>query len=151
TILVNNVPLDSTGLSLRDLNLDSIVYTTPATSSSNVGLYFIQPSFRPLSSSDSLAFELYNYTFNNGVLFNNKMPLLVTPRDTTLTYGDKIAGFKFIYTYNDSLIPIAERANFLNNISLVHQANIDNTVSAFVDGKTIINGRTLTAADLANM
>ncbi len=151
TIFVNNIPLDSSGLSLADLQLDTIAYTTPATSSSNVGLYFIKPSFKPLSATDSLAFELYDYTFNNGILFNNKMPLLITPKDTVLTYGDKMGSFNFNYTYGDSLIPVSERSNFLFNISLAHDSTIDTSVVGFVDGKTIINGRTLTDADLLNM
>ncbi|HYJ64425.1 MAG TPA: MBG domain-containing protein, partial [Parafilimonas sp.] len=151
TILVDNVPLDSTGLSLADLQLDTIAYTTPATSSSNVGLYFIKPSFKPLSAIDSLVFELYDYTFNNGILFNNKMPLLVTPKDTAFTYGDKIGGFNFNYTYGDSLIAVPERGSFLTNIGIAHDSTIDTSVVAFVDGKTIINGETLTDADLLNM
>lgn len=151
TILVDNVPVDSTGLSLADLDLDSLVYTTPATSTSNVGFYFIKPSFKQLSSTDSLVFELYDYTFNNGILFNNKMPLLITPADTSFIYGDKLGGFNFEYTYGDSLIPVSERSDFLTNISIAHDSTIDTTVLAFVDGKTIVNGRTLTDADLLNM
>ncbi len=87
TVFVNNVPLDSTGLSPADLDLDSLTYTTPATSTSNVGFYFIRPSFKPLSPADSLVFELYDYTFNNGILFNNKMPLLVKPLPTSARSG----------------------------------------------------------------
>jgi hypothetical protein len=151
TILVDGNPLSASGLTLADLNLDTINYTTPATDTSNVGFYFIRPSFKQLSSEDSLAFELYDYTFKDGILFNNKMPLVVTPRDTTITYGTKIQGFNFIYAYGDSLIPTTEKASFLNNISIVHNADIDSSAVAFVDAKTIINGRTLTNDDLLNM
>ena len=151
TILVDGNTLSASGLTLADLNLDTINYTTPAKDTSNVGFYFIRPSFKQLNSEDSLAFELYDYTFKDGILFNNKMPLLVTPRDTLITYGTKIQGFKFIYTYGDSLIPVTERASFLNNVSVVHNADIDSSAVAFVDGKTIINGRTLTNDDLLNM
>ena len=151
TILVDGAPLANSGLTLADLNLDPVVYTTPATSSSNVGLYFIRPSFKPLTADDSLAFELYDYTFKDGILFNNKMPLLITPRDTTITYGDKISGIHFTYSYDDLLIPVAERTGFLNNIGSVHNSTVNNNVVAFVDAKSIINGRTLTDADLLNM
>lgn len=151
SILVDGNPLSTSGISLSDINLDTINYTTPATDTSNVGFYFIRPSFKQLGSEDSLAFELYDYTFKDGILFNNKMPLLVTPRDTTITYGTKISGFNFNYTYGDSLIPVNERQGFLNIISADHNSIIDTSAVGFVDAKTIINGRTLTDADLLNM
>lgn len=150
-ITVNGVPLANTGISLADLNLDTIAYNTPATSMSNTGLYFIRPSFKHLTATDSLAFELYDFTFQDGVLFVKKMPLLITPKDTTVTYGDKIAGFQYNYTYGDSLIALSDRAAFLNTIIATHDSTINNNVVAFIDGKTIINGRTLTNADLFNM
>jgi hypothetical protein len=151
TILVNNVPLAQTGLTLADLMLDGITCNTPAISQSNVGVYFIRPAMKPLSSSDSAIFELYNFTFNDGLLSNTKMPLLITPKDTTLTYGDKISGFNFIYSYDNTLIPVAQRAGFLANIGVVHNATLNNNVVALVDAKSILNGRVLTDADLVTM
>ncbi len=151
TVTVNGFPIANSGVSLADLNLDSIAYSTPATDMSNTGLYYIRPSFKHLTATDSLAFERYDFTFQDGVLFVKKMPLLITPRDTTLTYGDKIAGFQYKYTYGDSLIAASERSAFLNKIIAIHDSTIDNNVVAFVDSRNIINGRTLTNADLFDM
>ncbi|MCW3093283.1 MAG: subtilase family protease [Ferruginibacter sp.] len=151
TVLVDGVPLQNSGLSLADLKLDPIVYATPATSASNVGIFFIRPGFKKLSSADSAIFEIYDFTFVDGLLSIKKMPLMVTPRDTTLVYGDKIAGFTFIYKFYGELIPPSEIAMFLANIKSAHQATLDNNVVALVDAKSLLNGRALTDADLKNM
>ena len=42
---------------------------------------------------DSL--EEYNYTFNDGLLSINKLPLIITPKDTTLNYGEKLGSFNY--------------------------------------------------------
>ena len=151
TITVDGVPIANSGVSLAELKLDTIAYSTTATSISNTGLYNIKPSFKNLTATDSLVFERYDFTFQDGVLFIKKMPLLVTPDDTTLTYGDKIADFHYTYSYGDSLIAPADRSAFLDKIIATHDSTIDNNVVAFVDSRTIINGRTLTNADLFNM
>jgi hypothetical protein len=151
SILVDSIPYENTGLTLADLKLDTVIYSTPATSNSNVGIYFIKPSFKLLSNADSAIFERYEYIFNNGLLSNNKMPLLITPRDTAFTYGDRISGFNFSYNYGDSLIPPSERSAFLSTLKDLHAATLNNNVTALVDARKIINGRTLTDADLLNM
>ena len=74
---------------------------------SNVGLYIIKPSMKTFASGDTTLIalnELYKYMFNTGVLSVKPMPLVITPRDTTLTYGDKIAGISYNFSYGDSLI-----------------------------------------------
>src|SRR5262249_24190361 len=65
TVLVNGLSLAAAGLTLTDLGLDDIQYSTPATSTSNTGIYFIHPSAGPFSVG---LLELYDYTFNNGQL-----------------------------------------------------------------------------------
>ena len=89
TILVDSIPLANTGLTAAQLRLDSLDYTTPATSTSNVGIFFIRPTphtlLDPTNPTDAGLLELYNYVMNDGLLVINKMPLVITPRDTTLT------------------------------------------------------------------
>jgi hypothetical protein len=43
TILVDSVPLAQSGLTYADLGLSPITFNTPASGSSNAGIYFIQP------------------------------------------------------------------------------------------------------------
>jgi hypothetical protein len=58
TILVDSIPLDQTTFTMHQLGLDSILYTTPATSFSNTGIYFIAPSMRILNLKDSFDISL---------------------------------------------------------------------------------------------
>lgn len=151
TITVDGNPVSGSGLTLADLKLDSIVYTTEATSQSNVNFYRVTPSFKPLTSADSVVFQSFHYTFTDGRLTITKMPLLVTPKDTTITYGDRIGGFAYNYIYGDSLIAPDERDSFLIKLGEAHYENLDTSAVAFVDSKSIYNGASLSQADLLNM
>src|SRR6185437_3021703 len=127
TILVDSVPLANTTYTLKDLGLDTINYTTTATNMSNVGLYVIKPAMKNFASGDSNLValnELYKYVFNNGILSITKMPLVITPRDTTLTYGDKISGISYNYTYGDSLIAQTDKSAFFSSLQSSYRANL---------------------------
>ena len=89
--------LASSGLTIANLGLDVTQYSTPATSLTNTGIYFIHPSreFDPSNPTDIGLLESYNYNFADGFLSIGKMPLTIISRDTTLTYGDKIEGLDF--------------------------------------------------------
>jgi len=153
TILVDSVPLANSGLTLSGLGLDKIVFSSPATDLSSVGKYFIKASraFNSNDSADIGLLELYDYTFTDGLLTINKMPLTITPQDKIVTYGNKITGISFKYNYDSSNIDVANRAVFLNNLKAEHSANLVDTAIAFVNGKALVAGRSLTAEDLANM
>ncbi|MFM7766844.1 MAG: S8 family serine peptidase, partial [Bacteroidota bacterium] len=88
-VTVDGTPLASSGYTLSQLGLANLTITTPATSMSNVGIYAIalnQGSFDPGFNT------FFNYTLNNGLMTINRMPLVITPKDTTITYGDKFDG-----------------------------------------------------------
>ena len=153
SILVDNVPLAATGLTLADLGLTQIQYQTPATSTSNVGIYYIRPSTAPLNPADPFdagLLEQYTYEFTDGLLTIEKLPLTITPRDTTLTYGDRVGGFAFDYQYNDSLITLPDNAVLLNAIHSDHQASLTNALG-LVDGRAIVNGRSLQQSDVMGL
>src|SRR6185437_2600853 len=146
TILVDSVPLANTTYTLKDLGLDTINYTTTATNMSNVGLYVIKPAMKNFASGDSNLValnELYKYVFNNGILSITKMPLVITQRDTTLTYGDKISGISYNYTYGDSLIAITDRSAFLNTLQSSYQQNMVTNAVALVDVRAIVDARAI--------
>lgn len=152
-VLVDSIPLDSTGYTLSDLGLDSIYYTTPATSTSNKGLYYIRPAiapFDPGDTADLVLQELYNYTFTDGVLSVEKMPLEITPRDTSIVYGDKISDLAFMFNYPDSLIAGDEKAAFLDSLELLYYAELADA-TALADARVLVNGRPLVNADLENI
>lgn len=153
TVLVDSVPLETSGLTLQDIGLESIVYTSPATDFSNVGIYFIRPvrTFDENNPADVALRELYTYTFTDGLLAVNKLPLKITPKGKTVTYGNNVRGITFKYEYPDENIALANKTLFNNNLKAEHTSNLVDTAIAFVNGKAIVAGRSLTAADLQNM
>ncbi len=153
TVTVDNIPLESSGFTLLQLGLDPINFTTTATNFSNTGIYVIKPSMRVLDMNDPFDAglpELYDYTFVNGVLTIDKLPVTITSRDTTLEYGDKITNLHFNYSYDDSGIADADKATFLANLAAEHTSKISNAV-ALVDDQTSIDGRTLQSSDLVDL
>ncbi len=152
-ILVDSIPLDSTNYTLHDLGLDSLFYTTPATSLSNTGIYFIRPAIPPFDPNDSadVGFsEEYNYTFNDGLLTINKLPLTITPTDTTLTYGQKIGSFNYKFAYPDSLFNDSDKAVFSDSLTRGYDSSISSQI-AMADARVLVNGRPLVNSDLENL
>ena len=153
TVTVDNVPLANSGFTLQQLGLDPISFTTTATSFSNTGIYAIKPAMRVLDMNDPFDAglpELYDYTFVNGLLTINKLPVTITSRDTTLEYGDKITDLHFNYNYDDTNIDDADKAAFFANLKTAHTQKVSNAV-ALVDDQTVIDGRTLQTSDLTDL
>ena len=154
TVLVDSVPLANTTLTLKDLGLDTINYTTTATNLSNAGLYNIKPVMKTFSPGDPNLIalnEIYKYVFTPGVLTVTSMPLAITPRDTVLTYGQQIHGINFNY----AVTPTASGAlpnpdSLINTIHLSHASAIVDTVYALVNGSGA-TGRALVNSDIINL
>ncbi len=150
TVLADGVALQNTSLTLADLGLESINFTTLATINSNVGTYIIKPSriFDPTNSNDVGLLELYNYTFTQGSITIEKLPVTVTAQNTTVTYGQKIPDIQFTYQIDETNIP--DPAVFLNTIQTAHQSQIakdlqGNDILGLVNGQavTIVNGQAI--------
>jgi hypothetical protein len=153
TITVDGVDLASTTLTLADLGLNTLTYSTPANSKSNVALYYIRPerTFNMSDPTDVALNQLYTYDFVDGLLEIEKMPLLITPKDTSLVYGEKIGGFKFNYVYDNSNIDQIDQVGFLDSIETEHNLYLAEDGIALVDGKGLVNGRGLVNADIAGL
>lgn len=149
TITVDGVLLDSSGYTLADLGLDDLAFSSPATSTSNVGIYFIQPY---ADVSDAGLQELYDYTFTSGLLTINKMPLVITPVDQTITYGDKIDGttIGFSYKYDTTKILPDEQAIFLSSLKTEYESAIVPQV-ALINDEVIVDGHPLANSDIENL
>jgi Subtilase family/MBG domain (YGX type)/Secretion system C-terminal sorting domain len=153
SILVDSVPLTLSGYTLTELGLDNILFTSPANSLSNTGIYIIVPSIDPLDPTDSIdvaLLENFTYEFNQGLISINKLPLTITPNDTTLVYGESIGGITFTYDYDQSNVAPGDQAALLNSIESEHQANLASEI-ALIDANTIVNGRTLMPSDIQNL
>jgi hypothetical protein len=146
TVLIDNDSLSHTSISLADLGLTTITFTTPATPLSNVGSYFIRPSrvFVAGNAGDSILLSKYNYVFTDGILSVEKLPVTVTPRDTTLVYGQKVGDIHFTYRTDPSVL-IDQPAILNHIISTAHQSQLANDVIGLVNSQavTIVNNQAI--------
>lgn len=100
--------------------LPEVIYNTPATSTSDVGVYFVAPGFATDAEVPVQLQELYTFEFTNGALFVDPLPLTVTPNDMTITYGDKVGEITFDYSFGEGMnIPL--RDSILLKIKLGHE------------------------------
>jgi hypothetical protein len=153
SVTIDGTPLDTSLISLDSLGLNDITYTTPATANSNVGNYFIKASSGVTDLSNPKSLELsksYTYSFVNGVLSIEKMPVAIKPIDTSILYGNKIGAFSYDFQYEDSAIDPAGRAAFLAALNAEYIKDIAPAV-ALVDSRVTVGSRSLTSADLENL
>ncbi len=107
-ILVNGVPLEQTSLTLEELKLDNLEFTTVALPASRPGLYGIFPSRAiPLENDDPLHAQ-YGFTFVSGTLLIEKMPLKITPQNKIVKYGEGIGEIDYSYILNNNVEPSAD-------------------------------------------
>jgi len=146
TVLINNQP---TTLSLQDLGLTGLTYTTLANSMSEVGQYFIHPSKTFDSTGASAPYlALYNYTFVDGTLTVQKMPLTITPVNKTVTYGNTLGVIDYNYQFTNTNIDNVSA--YMDSIEKYHKAYTPDNALAVINGFTspLANGSTLTTTDI---
>ncbi|HEX2847033.1 MAG TPA: S8 family serine peptidase [Chitinophagaceae bacterium] len=146
TVLVNGQPTD---LTLQDLGLTGLTLSTLATPASDVGQYFIRPAKTFDSTGvDAPYLALYDYTFTDGILTVQKMPLTITPADKTIIYGNSPGIIS-----NNYLFPTANIDNvaaFTDSINKYYKTFTPDNVLAVVNGfaSPLANGSTLTTSDI---
>lgn len=150
TITVDGKSLDSSGLNLTALGLDSVQFTTAATVGIAVGSYSLTPVrvFDAKKPADVGLLELYNYTFNPATITIEKLPVTITANNTTITYGEKIPDVQFSYQFDGT--NIADSAAMLAAIRASHQGQLakdaaGKDILGLVNGKavTIVNGKAI--------
>jgi hypothetical protein len=146
TILVDGDSLQNTSLTLQDLGLTNITYQSPANELSDVGIYFIRPSraFDSTDTNDRSLLDKYNYSFTDGALTITKLPLKITARDTTLTYGQKAGDFGINYVF-DATSHLSNPVALLNTVETNYESQLANDVIGLVNGQavTIVNGQAI--------
>jgi hypothetical protein len=147
-IKINGKLLQDTTLTLDSIGLKNMTLTTPATTYSDVGTYII--TFNQNIPADSFL-QKFNYTFTNGALTIEKMPLTVTPVNQTITYGQYINNVSFNYVFDHTNVPDPD--SILRLIKTYHQGYVPNNALAVIKdfSKTQADGSVLTSADLLNM
>lgn len=159
TVTVDGVALadlPAPGLTSQQLGLDQLTITSTANNDiySNVGTYSIIPNrvFSETDPTDIGLKELYNYSFVNGTLTIEKLPITVTARDTTVTYLQKIPDIQFNYALTNAAdgATIPDVNGVLNSLQTTHQSQLakdaaGKDVLGLVNGQavTIVNGQAI--------
>ena len=140
SIMVDNIPLSESGLTVFDLGLEDLTFVSPATSLSSVGVYII----RPVDATGELPasfHELYNYNFIDSTMVIEKIMLKISPHDLTKVYGEQISGITFNYEYDMTNIDPDDNEILLDNLMQSHQSTfigID-SIAVLDRGKGIVN------------
>ncbi|MGK7390505.1 MAG: S8 family serine peptidase [Candidatus Cyclobacteriaceae bacterium M2_1C_046] len=125
--------------------LPEVVFTTLATSTSDIGVYFVAPGFgtdpvtgEPIEPPVELQ-ELYNFEFTNGALHIDPLPLTITPNDMTITYGDKVGEISFQYAFGAGM-SIPNRDSILFKIQSGHNEQlVQDTVAVLNTAMALVN------------
>jgi len=146
---------DSTGRQIVPVHFEC-----PATSLSPVRPtgYIIIPSHSQTHYTFEELIDYDTVNYQTGVLIVDKMPLLITPDDTTFVYGEKFDDLiSFTYAlggdnYDSSNLDPSTRQAILNTIAAEHEAQIYDDAIAFVDSRHLVNAsRQMVNSDLANL
>lgn len=127
--------------------LEGLSYAVPAGDTSDAGQYIIIPSLHPAVDTVSPAevdlsiSERFIVEFISGNLIIEKLPLTITPLDTSLVYGQMLPanGFSFSYQIGDSSIVVSNPDSILQLIQQEHSAALTNEI-ALVRGVALVNG-----------
>jgi YVTN family beta-propeller protein len=156
SITIDGMPIEYTSLSLTDLKLDQISVVTNATSSSITGYYYTRPvsalTLDPNNSSDAELLDTYTYHYNDGLFTINKMPLVIRPNNMSVSFGDKIDGrdMTYTFTFDQSNIDASELSSFTSNLSSIYEGGVIKEI-ALLDDRTLVDGNSLAASELANL
>jgi hypothetical protein len=152
-IKINGTLLEDTTLTLADIGLQNMTITTPATANSDVGTYIVTPSriFDENNPADVALLQKYNYSFTNGTLTIEKLPLKVTPADKTITQGQYVGNVTFNYDFDHT--NISDPTGLINLIKSYHQSYVPNNVLAVIKNflKTQADGSVLSSNDILNL
>lgn len=159
-----SVTLAAEGLTQAEIDrIQGIGLTTIANAQSNVGLWGIGadpndplnpdsgvPATSPLDIS---LLQRYNVRFDDGLLTIDPAELLITPRDTTFTYNDSIAGISSDYVFSSGTsIPLnitpADASSILNAVRVSRGTALVNR-AGLVRGTALVNGQGVSLLDAA--
>ena len=131
TILMNGLPLENFGLTADSVGLGHLNYQTLASAEANVGIYQVAVSMDALDPPGSWGFFacsiLWIYIPVRAYTIR-KCRSVISPRDTSIVYGDKIGDIHFNYIFDDSHIDPATRESFLDSIEQTHLLTMSNAM-----------------------
>jgi len=154
--LDSSVPLASSELTPDEVaRIQSIGLSTIATAQSNVGLWGIAANAAdPLNPSSTVPatsamdislLERYNIVVRPGVLTIDPAELVITPRDTTIVYGQPIEDLGFNYVLGSgSGTPLNITA--ADNLAIVNAVKTTHGV-AMVNGTALVRGVAMVNSD----
>ena len=128
--------------------LSGLSYYVPADALSDAGDYLIRPSLDPVLDMDYPTTELdhaitekYILQFVNASLSVERLPLIITPQNMEVTYGETLppAGISFNYEIDDSTAVIEDPGLVLAQVESEHTGALVNEIS-LVSGVALFNG-----------
>lgn len=141
--------------------LPELVYTTNATTSSEIGTYFITPSFGIDAEGDTITApgpltEIYEFVFEDGALFVEPLPLTITPNNLHITYGEKLPEITFSYSFGVGF-NLFDSLDVVENIASAYQQQLVSDTIALLDrglavvnrGLAVVNGTAWTISETA--
>ena len=138
TILVDNVPLGQSGLTIEDIGLANLTYATNATPLSNIGnQYFIKPvrTFDLNNPTDVGLLEVYTYDTIPGILTIERLPVTVIPNNQTLNYGEAIGEITFTYQIDPAIA--SANPEVLNILRMSHEALLTTEAIGLINGQPV--------------
>ncbi len=134
-------------LQLEADRLEGLSYGVPAGDTSDAGQYIIIPSLYPEVDTvnpaeiDLSLSERFIVEFVSGNLIIEKLPLTITPMDTSFVYGEMLPdnGFSFSYQIGDSSLVFTDLDSILQSVQQEHSAALTNEI-ALVRGVALVNG-----------
>jgi hypothetical protein len=155
-------PLDSADLTQAEIDrIMGIAFETVATSLSNTGLWEIEASssdpLNPVSGlpvvdlTDISILDKYNIDFESGLLTIEKLDIVISPKDTTFTYGDIIGGFDYNFYFNNEDINLdygfqideSDSLAILSGFTINYATALVNTEAALVNASSFITATAL--------
>ncbi len=150
TVTIDGVPMSNTALTLQNLKLDgsNVQFNTFAEAISNVANYSVTPvraaPLNPSVSADSALLAKYTFEFKAGTLTVQKLPVKITPKNQTLSYGDFPAAVDYNFDYGSVSIP----GSLQKSIDSTYKTYLADNILAVVNGlPTPVPSTTLSIAN----
>lgn len=151
SVYVNGQLVDPLSPTIGQLGLNTLSFTSTGQVSSNVNKYRIRP-VRIFSNSlpaDIGLLEVNEYSFVDGVLDVLPLPITVSPRDTTVVYGEKITDFNFNYQ-PDTAVVLVGSALLFDTLQQQHKSLIIKD-ALLLTSRVMVNGKILDEATFNNL
>lgn len=140
TILMDNIPIDSIGITADSLGLSKLIYSSSANSLSDVGFEFIRANVEA-QNFDSTLLDFYKYEFIQGSMKIEKLPITIIPNDLTKIYGEKIDGITYHYNFDSTEMDLGNIQTMLDSLEKNYKSTFagEDSIALVNRGRFLVN------------